>query len=87
MKLVTPSEDYFESFQDALSEWQGEYQDGAGIRDASLLRDRVGFAEWVAQLIDEEKHPAREGFVRAIGQKEWMTSGVSPSSGPSRAKP
>ncbi len=61
--LVRPATRLYGSFREALDEWGDAHQDGAGIRDAAALRDRGGFATWVAALLDEEHRPAREGFV------------------------
>jgi predicted acetyltransferase len=63
MELVRPSPAYFPSFRDALHEWSGAHQDGAGVRDAAALTDRDGFERWVDQLVAEESTPASESHV------------------------
>lgn len=63
MQLERPSERLFRSFQQSMLEWEGEHQDGAGIRDAALLATEGGFARWVMQLRAEEDVPAGERFV------------------------
>ncbi len=73
MELVAPSPRYFPSFVRSLREWGDAHQDGAGIRHAATLTDRVGFERWVDQLLAEETVPASPAHVTCTYR--WMVDG------------
>ncbi len=64
MDLVSPSVEYFASFQTSLAEWGGAHQDGAGIQNLAALTSPDGFADWVGGLLAQELAPAAPGLVR-----------------------
>ena len=50
LRLVTPHVRYFQSFQESHDEWDGAFQDGAGIRASDDVTSLEGFSAWVDYL-------------------------------------
>lgn len=72
-RLVKPSVAYRESFLASHAEWEGAWQDGAGVDADADFSAPGAFEQWVARLLSQESEPLSPGMVTCTFR--WLVEG------------
>ncbi|MGW9114561.1 GNAT family N-acetyltransferase [Microbacterium sp. NPDC055683] len=73
VELVAPDTRFHRSFLSSHVEWEGAWQDGAGLAQGDLVETAQGFERWVARLNAAETTAPGEGMVTCTHR--WIVDG------------